>query len=221
MEALLPRFHGAHTQVVGVSVDSVYSHANWARDLGGISFPLLADFQPRGALASACGAFLEGAGISDRATVIIDSDGVVRHASSVTPAGQRDPAELAGLCEQIDRDASGTTEPFAAPAGLPSDATLYVKNQCGISRAVLLVRDNLHLPNVLSVDDVERAGGKLNMTEMQMRLLEKIEELTLYTLGPEERLGSLHEVNAELRTRLAGLEELVEELASRPGKERQ
>ena len=154
MEALLPRFRAAHTQVVGVSVDSVYSHANWARDLGGISFPLLADFQPRGALASACGAFLEGAGISDRATVIIDSDGVVRHASSVTPAGQRDPADLAGLCEQIDRDASGTTEPFAAPAGLPSDATLYVKNQCGFSRAVLLARDNLHLRQKLPIKNV-------------------------------------------------------------------
>ena len=159
MEALLPRFRTAHTQVLGVSVDSVYSHANWARDLGGISFPLLADFQPRGALASSFGAFLEDAGITDRATVIVDSDGIVRHASSVTPAGQRDPAELAALCEQIDRDASGATEPFAAPAGLPGDAVLYVKSHCGFSRAALLARDNLHLRQKLPVKNVSESDA--------------------------------------------------------------
>ncbi|RMF73724.1 MAG: alkyl hydroperoxide reductase, partial [Acidobacteria bacterium] len=30
VERLLPRFRGAHTQVLGISVDSIYCHANWA-----------------------------------------------------------------------------------------------------------------------------------------------------------------------------------------------
>ena len=104
VEAILPSFRAAHTQVLGVSVDSVYSHANWARDLGGISFPLLADFQPRGALASAYGAFLEGAGITDRATVIVDKTGVIRHHSSVGIPGKRDLGEIAGLCEGVNKE---------------------------------------------------------------------------------------------------------------------
>ena len=65
MEAMLDRFRAAHTQVLGVSVDSVYSHAAWAASLGGVSFPLLADFHPKGALASELGLYLDGAGITD------------------------------------------------------------------------------------------------------------------------------------------------------------
>jgi hypothetical protein len=144
VEALLPRFRAAHTQVLGVSVDSVYSHANWARALGGVSFPLLADFEPKGAVARAYGLYLDGPGITDRATVIIDSGGSVRHASSVTPAGKRDIEELASLCEQVDREAGTPTEPFPEPGGLGPDTVLYVKSGCGFSRAARVAVDNLH-----------------------------------------------------------------------------
>jgi glutaredoxin-related protein len=144
VEALLPRFRAAHTQVLGVSIDSIHSHANWARDLGGISFPLLADFQPKGAVATAYGLYLADAGITDRASVLIDSEGTVRHASSVTPAGQRDIAELAALCERADREAGTPTQPLPEPRGLGSDAVLYVKNQCGFSRRVRVAVDNVH-----------------------------------------------------------------------------
>lgn len=154
MEALLPRFRAAHTQVLGVSVDSVYCHANWARDLGGISFPLLADFQPKGGVAASYGVYLEGPGITDRATVLVDSAGSVRHASSVGPAGQRDIGELAALCERIDAEAGSSTRAFADPQALPDDSRLYVKSRCGFSRAVLLARDNLHLGKSLPVRNV-------------------------------------------------------------------
>jgi hypothetical protein len=39
-----------------------------------------------------------------------------------------------------------------------------------------------------------------------MRLLEKIEELTLYTLSQQEQIGSLHQENSELKKRLEALE---------------
>lgn len=144
VEALLPRFRAAHTQVLGVSIDSIHCHANWARDLGGVSFPLLADFQPRGDVAASYGAFLADAGITDRATVLIDSGGTVRHASSVTPAGQRDIEEIAALCEQVDRDSDTPTQPLPEPAGLGADAILYVKSHCGFSRRARVGVDNLH-----------------------------------------------------------------------------
>ena len=144
MEALLPRFRAAHTQVLGVSIDSIHCHANWARELGGVSFPLLADFQPKGAVAKSYGVYLENAGITDRATVLIDSTGRVRHVSSVTPAGQRDIAELAVLCERVNREAESPAQPLPEPRGLGSDAVLYVKSPCGFSRRAQVAVDNVH-----------------------------------------------------------------------------
>jgi glutaredoxin len=154
VQALLPRFRAAHTQVLGVSVDSVYCHANWAKDLGGVSFPLLADFHPKGEVARSYGLYLDEAGITDRATVLIDAAGVVRHASSVGPAGQRDIGELAAECERLDGAYSGPVEDFADPAGLPEGGLLYVKSSCGFSRAALLARDNLHLSGRIAVRNV-------------------------------------------------------------------
>jgi len=63
-EALISRFHAAHTQVLGISVDSIFCHAGWAQSLGGISFPLLADFNPKGAVAESYGLYLKDAGIT-------------------------------------------------------------------------------------------------------------------------------------------------------------
>lgn len=146
MEALLPRFRAAHTQVLGVSVDSVYCHANWGSSLGGISFPLLSDFQPRGAVASSLGVFLESAGITDRATIIIDKEGVVQYTQSVGPPGKRDIAELAGECEKVDAANPGTDLPEGP--GLASGSVLYVRSNCGASRAAWVARDNLHLDDL-------------------------------------------------------------------------
>jgi glutaredoxin len=154
VEALLPRFRAAHTQVLGVSVDSVYSHANWGKDLGGVSFPLLADFQPKGEMARSYGLYLDGPGITDRATVIIDAGGVVRYAKSVGPGGQRDIAELAAECERVDKAYSGAVEDFSEPPGLAAGVLLYVKSNCGFSRAALLARDNLHLSGCVAVSNV-------------------------------------------------------------------
>ncbi|MCP3981798.1 MAG: redoxin domain-containing protein [bacterium] len=150
----MPRFRAAHTQVLGVSIDSVFSHANWGQSLGGVSFPLLADFHPKGEMAKAYGLYLDNAGITDRATVVIDAEGVVRHASSVTPAGRRDIGELAALCEQIDSQHGSKLDDLPKPQGIAGAEMLYVKSSCGHSRKVLLARDNLHLADALPVKNV-------------------------------------------------------------------
>ena len=162
VEALLPRFQAAHTQVLGVSIDSVHCHANWGRDLGGVSFPLLADFQPNGAVADSYGAYLAGPGITDRATVLIDSGGTVSHASSVGHAGERDIAELAALCEGVDAKGGTSTEVVPAPQGLGADDVLYLKNACGFSRRVKVAVDNLHASSLKirnASDDSDALGA--------------------------------------------------------------
>lgn len=114
--------------------------------MGGISFPLLADFQPRGAVAESFGLFLADNGITDRATVIIDKDGVVQYAASVGPAGRRNIEELAAECERIDAANPGQDLPVGP--GMPSGSVLYIRNRCGASAAAKVARENLHLDGV-------------------------------------------------------------------------
>ena len=199
MEALLPRFREANTQVLGVSVDSAYSHANWGRDLGGISFPLLSDFEPKGGMAKSFGVYLDGPGITDRATLVIDSAGSVRHASSVGPGGQRNIEELATLCAEIDREARTPVTPFPAPAAVPPDAVLYVKSRCGFSRAVLLARDNLHLGQKLPVRNVsEDAVAKADLVRVSGK-----EQAPCLVVGGSAKLESA-EIIAWLRETAVG-----------------
>lgn len=69
--------------MLGISVDSVHSHRAFANSLGGLTYPLLADFHPKGAVVKAYGLWREDKGYSRRAIVIIDSAGVVQHAYGI------------------------------------------------------------------------------------------------------------------------------------------
>jgi len=87
--------------VLGVSVDSKYSHKAWAETFGGIRFPLLADFHPKGAVAKSYGLLLEDKGITDRATVLIGKDGKVLWSESVGPGGARVPGQLLAKVQEL------------------------------------------------------------------------------------------------------------------------
>lgn len=102
IESQLDQFKAADTQVLGISVDSIHSHGNWASSLGGISYPLLADFHPKGAAAEAYGLYLADAGLTDRATVIIDKEGIVQYAVSVGPGGERQISDLLAECQKVN-----------------------------------------------------------------------------------------------------------------------
>ena len=68
------KFEELDAQVLGLSVDSTWSHKAYAEKMG-IRYPLLADFNPRGAVAAKYGVYLEDKGITGRAISIIDRDG--------------------------------------------------------------------------------------------------------------------------------------------------
>ena len=55
-----------------------------------------------------------------------------------------------------------------------------------------------HLPNMASADEVKQAGG-INMTDLQIKLLEKVEELTLYTLQQQAMIDDLKKEIHELK----------------------
>ncbi len=69
-------FETLDAEVLGVSVDSVWSHKAYAEKMG-IRYPLLADFQPRGQMAEKYGMFLAEKGITGRAIFIVNKAGKV------------------------------------------------------------------------------------------------------------------------------------------------
>jgi peroxiredoxin len=73
----LQTFEGLDAQVLGLSVDSTPAHRAWAEMLGGIDYPMLADFYPHGEVAKNYG-ILRPEGVSERATFVIDKQGIVR-----------------------------------------------------------------------------------------------------------------------------------------------
>jgi peroxiredoxin len=74
---ILPEFerYGAH--LLGISVDGPWSHAAFAENRK-LRFPLLADFEPKGAVAQRYGVYRRKEGVAARALFVIDGDGVIR-----------------------------------------------------------------------------------------------------------------------------------------------
>ncbi len=70
----LKRFEKLDAQILGLSVDSVWSHKAFAEKMG-ITYPLLADFNPRGAVGEKFGVYFADKGITGRAIAIINKAG--------------------------------------------------------------------------------------------------------------------------------------------------
>lgn len=77
-------------RLYGISVDSAFAHKAF-RDKLGLTMPLLADFNPKGEVARRYDAYCEADGMSERALVLVDEDGIVRW-SHVSPS----PLEIPG-----------------------------------------------------------------------------------------------------------------------------
>jgi len=72
----LPLIRGLDAELVGISVDGIWCHQAFARDLR-LRFPLLADSHPHGATARAYGVYRRRDGMSARALFVIDGEGVI------------------------------------------------------------------------------------------------------------------------------------------------
>jgi mycoredoxin-dependent peroxiredoxin len=72
----LKQFENLNAQVLGLSVDSAWAHKAFAEKMG-ITYPLLADFHPKGAVADKFGMYLSEKGITGRAIAIIDKGGKI------------------------------------------------------------------------------------------------------------------------------------------------
>jgi peroxiredoxin len=96
---ILPEFEQLGAQVLGISVDGPWCHAAFARDRR-LKFPLLADFEPKGAVARRYGAYRDADGVSERALFVIDGAGVIRW-SHVSPIDVNPGAD--GILAALER----------------------------------------------------------------------------------------------------------------------
>lgn len=90
-------FEKEGAQILGVSVDSEFSHQSWCKnDLGDLGFPLISDFNKEISLAYDV---LHEDGMSLRGTFIIDPDGIIQHATiNNLPLGRNVDETLRTLC---------------------------------------------------------------------------------------------------------------------------
>ena len=96
----MKKFDTLDAEVLGVSVDSAWSHKAYAEKMG-IKYSLLADFQPRGAVADKYGVFLPDKGITGRAIVIVNKDGKVAWVKNYDIPVVPDVAEVASALQQV------------------------------------------------------------------------------------------------------------------------
>ena len=85
-------------ELLGISVDGVWCHDAFSASRR-LHFPLLADFEPKGAVARAYGVYRSDEGIAERALFLVDGEGTIRW-SYVSPIGVNPGAD--GILEALE-----------------------------------------------------------------------------------------------------------------------
>ena len=100
---LKPEFSEFEAQIIGISVDGVWCHLAFSKDRK-LHIPLLADFEPKGAVARQFGVYREKDGVTERALFVIDAEGIIRW-SYISPVGINPGAD--GILKALESMAKG------------------------------------------------------------------------------------------------------------------
>ena len=98
-------FTDRDTQLIGASTDSEFVHHAWREsrdDLKKVSFPWLADIKKE--LSNALGIVDPAEGVANRATVIVDPNGIVQHVSVNAMSVGRNPQEILRVLDALQTD---------------------------------------------------------------------------------------------------------------------
>lgn len=82
---VLPEFQKHNAQVLGISVDNIWTHLAFAKERN-LRFPLLSDFHPKGGVAKKYSAYREEDGVTERAIYVVDKTGNIFW-SYISPVG--------------------------------------------------------------------------------------------------------------------------------------
>jgi peroxiredoxin len=100
---ILPEFQKLGAELLGISVDGAWCHTAFSQDRK-LHFPLLADFEPKGAVARLYGVYRETDGTTERALFVINESGVI-HWSYVSPVGVNPGANgILSALEELNKD---------------------------------------------------------------------------------------------------------------------
>lgn len=119
-------------QVLGLSVDSVPCLTAWAASLGGISFPLLSDFYPHGAVAESYG-LLRPDGRTERTVIVIDKEGIVRYVDVHDIDSQPDNDEIFAVLAKLEPALAAkqaAADAARSPAESDAEVVLYCTPWC-------------------------------------------------------------------------------------------
>ena len=94
-------FEETDTQVLGISCDSRPSQKAFSSSLGGIPYPILADFYPHGEISKAYGVFNDQNGTPLRAIVVIDKSGVVQFSQTYKAATDLAPQDILSVVKNL------------------------------------------------------------------------------------------------------------------------
>ena len=100
----LAKFAAQDAQVLGISVDSIYSTAAWEKQIGPLEYALAADYWPHGEVAQKFGVFRdqgEFAGISERAVFLVDKGGKIAFSRVYPIEHLPDAGEVLGVLQKL------------------------------------------------------------------------------------------------------------------------
>jgi peroxiredoxin len=100
---VMPEFKKFDAEIMGISVDGIWSHLAFAKDRK-LNFPLLSDFEPKGTVSMTYGAYDTKVGESTRALFVIDGKGIIRW-SLLSPDGVNPGADgILSALEKLAKD---------------------------------------------------------------------------------------------------------------------
>jgi len=157
----LPLFEGMNVQVLGISVDHIPCLKAWAESLGGITYPLLSDFWPHGAVAMKYGV-LRSEGYTERAIFIIDPAGVIRyidiHDIDDQPSNEVLFEELAKISPQARKVVEERRSVGGGAQDLPhGGVVMYCTSWCPSCRSARAWLKEHNIPYIEV--DIERTPG--------------------------------------------------------------
>lgn len=113
---VLPELQRHGAELVGISVDGVWCHKAFA-EARNLRFPLLSDFEPKGAVSRSFHAYRERDGFSERALFLLDGEGVVRW-SYLSPIDVNPGADgVLSALESLASTHAEAEQPEAVPTG--------------------------------------------------------------------------------------------------------
>ena len=88
--------------MLGISCDTVPAHRAWSTAMGGLPYPELSDFHPKGTAIQAYGLWNEERGTGNRAVIIVDKEGIIRFRETYVPGVLPDPEDILAAIDKLD-----------------------------------------------------------------------------------------------------------------------